>query len=45
MQFAPYELDRDALQMIAKTVWKKLRKDAKINQMVEKDINLEDKVA
>lgn len=31
--------------MIAKTVWKKLRKDAKINQMVEKDINLEDKVA
>jgi hypothetical protein len=38
-------LDKEALQMIAKTVWKKLRKDAKINQMIEKDINLEDKVA
>ncbi len=45
MQFAPYELDKNALQIIAKTVWKKLKKDAKINQMIDKDLNLEDKIA
>ena len=38
MEFEPYELDKETIKIISRTVWKKLRDDAEINYQTKKNI-------
>lgn len=38
MEFEPYELDKETIKIIARTVWKKLRDDAEMNYQTKKNI-------